>query len=219
MTLGTHDAVKPQDVAGPGRTHSAAEVGRTRDAANTRRQLLEAARRRFAHDGYSATTSRDIAADAGVNVALINRYFVSKEGLFEACLTRTVQELDDAEARTPTLDDLVQTMVEQITMPTSADKPFQLLLLLRSSGDDRADAIRRRTMQNYTERMATIAGWRPEDASTAPLLLRAQIAMAVGFGIVVMRTSSDLEPLASATREQLSTPLRAVLKNLLPQPA
>ena len=90
MTLGTHDAVEPQ---------GAVESGRARDAVNTRRLLLEAARRRFAHDGYGATTSRDIAADAGVNVALINRYFVSKEGLFEACLARTVQELDDEGAQ------------------------------------------------------------------------------------------------------------------------
>ncbi|MFD1722339.1 TetR/AcrR family transcriptional regulator [Amnibacterium endophyticum] len=219
MALGTHDEVEPPVAVDAGMNRAAAEAGRSRDAANTRRLLLEAARRRFAHQGYSATTSRDIAADAGVNVALINRYFTSKEGLFEACLTRTVQELDDAEVRTPTLDELVRTMVEQITTPTAADKPLQLLLLLRASGDDRADAIRRRTMQTYTERMATIAGWRPEDPSTAPLLLRAQIAMAMGFGIVVMRTSSDLEPLASATKEQLSEPLRAVLGNLLPHPS
>src|SRR5687768_16792368 len=58
-----------------------------RDAARTRRRLLEAARRRFARDGYATSTVRDIADDAGVNVALISRYFTSKEGLFEACLT------------------------------------------------------------------------------------------------------------------------------------
>ena len=56
-----------------------ATTGKSRDAANTRRLLLSSARRRFAQDGYSATRVRDIAADAGVNVALINRYFSSKE--------------------------------------------------------------------------------------------------------------------------------------------
>ncbi len=65
-----------------------------RDAAATRRALVRAARRRFATDGYRATTVRQIAADAGVNVALINRYFESKEGLFEACMMRTSDELD-----------------------------------------------------------------------------------------------------------------------------
>ena len=50
-----------------------------RDAKATRRALVRAARRRFATDGYRATTVRQIASDVGVNVALINRYFVSKE--------------------------------------------------------------------------------------------------------------------------------------------
>ena len=66
---------------------------RRRDAASTRQLLLDAARRRFARDGYAATTVRDIADDAGVNVALISRYFDSKEGLFEACLAAAVDEL------------------------------------------------------------------------------------------------------------------------------
>jgi AcrR family transcriptional regulator len=39
-------------------------ANRSRDAAKTRQLLLDSARRRFAHDGYSATTVRDIAADA-----------------------------------------------------------------------------------------------------------------------------------------------------------
>src|SRR6187401_3364537 len=68
-----------------------------RDANATRRALIRAARRRFATEGYRATTVRHIAADVGVNVALINRYFDSKEGLFEACMMRTSDELDNEE--------------------------------------------------------------------------------------------------------------------------
>src|SRR2546421_8360402 len=58
------------------------KVIRSRNAAETRAALLAAARIRFARDGYEATNLRDIAADVGVNVALISRYFGSKEGLF-----------------------------------------------------------------------------------------------------------------------------------------
>src|SRR6185312_9822540 len=59
---------------------------RPRNAEETRAALLAAARLRFARDGYEATNLRDIAADAGVNVALIPRYFGSKEGLFQAAV-------------------------------------------------------------------------------------------------------------------------------------
>ncbi len=194
------------------------DTGRARDAAGTRR-LLDAARRRFAADGYTATTSRDIAADAGVNVALINRYFASKEGLFEACLDRTVEELDGPDARAPGFEDLVRGLVDQVVLPASSQAPLQLLLLLRASGDERADAVRRRTMHVYTERMAAIAGWHADDPGTAHLLLRAQIAMATGFGIVAMRASADLEPLAGASAADLEEPLREVLRALLPEAA
>ncbi len=207
MSLGTHDEVRPPEPA---------DAVRSRDAVKTRRLLLESARRRFAHDGYGATTSRDIAADVGVNVALVNRYFGSKEGLFEACLARTVEELDDEDVRRPTAEDLVQTMVERIALPSQTERPQQMLLLLRASGHERAHTIRRRTIHSYTERMAAIVGWRPDDESTAPILLRAQMAMAMGFGIVAMRTSSDLEPLATASAEDLGGPLRAALESLLP---
>jgi len=53
-----------------------------RDAEATQARLLQAARRQFAALGYERTTVRGIAAEAEVNVALINRYFGGKEELF-----------------------------------------------------------------------------------------------------------------------------------------
>ena len=55
---------------------------RRRDAAATRSAILEAATRRFAFEGYQNAGVREIAADAGVDAAMVNRYFGSKEGLF-----------------------------------------------------------------------------------------------------------------------------------------
>lgn len=46
--------------------------------------ILESAIKLFGSKGFEGTSVRDIAADAGVNVALINYYFVSKEKLFES---------------------------------------------------------------------------------------------------------------------------------------
>lgn len=48
----------------------------------TRARLLDAARIRFQDQGFEATTVREIASDAGVDPALVMRYFGSKEGLF-----------------------------------------------------------------------------------------------------------------------------------------
>ena len=48
--------------------------------------MLESARSRFARYGYDATTIRSVAADAGVDPALVMQFYGSKEGLFAAAV-------------------------------------------------------------------------------------------------------------------------------------
>ena len=57
----------------------------------TRQAVLAAAQAAFAETGYEGTGLRLIAARAGVNLALINRYFGSKEGLFAAAIVPTLR--------------------------------------------------------------------------------------------------------------------------------
>ncbi|NAS22692.1 TetR family transcriptional regulator [Herbidospora sp. NEAU-GS84] len=58
----------------------------TRDREATSRRILEAARDLFAAHGYDQVTMRMIAAEAGANVALVNRYFGTKAALFAEAL-------------------------------------------------------------------------------------------------------------------------------------
>lgn len=62
---------------------------RHRSAASTRKAILAAARSRFMLDGYDHAGVRAIAADAGVDPALICRYFGAKELLFAEVLAGT----------------------------------------------------------------------------------------------------------------------------------
>lgn len=188
---------------------------RLRDAALTRQQLLEAARFRFAHDGYSATTVRDIASDVGVNVALINRYFTSKEGLFTACISRAGEQLVQEDIGADGVDQIVSRMVELLTDAPADQHSLQLLILLRSSGDAGVDAIRRDIIRSYAERMARATGWKPTDADAESVLLRAQLAMATALGIVLLRSSTGVQPLTSVTRDDLVGPLGDMLRALL----
>lgn len=186
----------------------------SRDATATRSALVRAARRRFATDGYRATTVRQIAADAGVNVALINRYFESKEGLFEACMRRTSSELDAA-TPTPAPGVDIARLIAHVVNTPDGDDPLQLLLLLRSSGDENADRIRRKTLEHFTEGLAAKAGWRADDPASAPVLLRAQLAIATMLGVVMLRTSAAVEPVASAGMAELEGPLGQIFEILL----
>jgi len=50
---------------------------------SSQEKIKEAARNIFTKKGYAATRTRDIAREAGINLALLNYYFRSKEQLFE----------------------------------------------------------------------------------------------------------------------------------------
>jgi AcrR family transcriptional regulator len=180
-------------------------IARRRDAAATRQSLLDAARRRFAADGYAATSVRDIATEAGVNVALISRYFESKEGLFRACLRGTVDELKET-VFTGGPRELAARMAG-----AHSKAPHQLLLLLRSSGDETAERIRLDILSSIASRLAVAVGADPEDPEIS---LNAQVALATALGVVILR-SAGLTPLASADQDQLANSLEKVISTLL----
>jgi AcrR family transcriptional regulator len=65
---------------------STAPRGRRPGSPDTRADILGAARARFAERGFGGTTVRAVAADAGVDPALVHHYFGSKDDLFVAAL-------------------------------------------------------------------------------------------------------------------------------------
>ena len=60
--------------------------GRRAGESRTREAILDAARRRFGEQGYDGATIRGIAADAGVNPALVHHFYGTKERLFAAAM-------------------------------------------------------------------------------------------------------------------------------------
>jgi AcrR family transcriptional regulator len=61
---------------------------------DTRGTILAAARARFVAQGYDRTTLREIAGDAGVDVALVSYFFGSKDGVFAAAMALAVNPAD-----------------------------------------------------------------------------------------------------------------------------
>jgi AcrR family transcriptional regulator len=205
----------------------AVTMRRPRDASATRTLLLQAAMRRFTIEGYATTTVRQIADDAGVNVALISRYFRSKEGLFEACLAEAAQELRDAassigpdgdvrhepsESDRPSprpfpVERLAALITRQAVGTAQPNGPTHaLLLILRSSGDPVAERMRLAMLHSFSEKIAEIAGF-GRDGNPVDLQLRAQVVLATAVGIAVLRSSGGLEPLTAAGPERLLGPI------------
>jgi AcrR family transcriptional regulator len=191
---------------------------RRRDAVATRQALLQAARGRFIRLGYDRTTLRDVAADVGVNIALIKRYFESKEGLFKAALAATPRFLggeDEFPRDRAALAEALSHQLSASAWPEFGEHP--VLMLLRVSGDERVDSLRRQALEDFSRRVLEASDPRPAQDDDERLL-RAELVVALGVGVAVIRSAVGLQPLSDATSDDLIGPLRDVVEVLLTPP-
>lgn len=92
--------------------------------ASTEERIKSAARIVFTKKGYQATKVRDIAAEADINLSLVNYYFRSKEKLFQLVMAEVVDKL---------INNVISVLNnEQLTLPEQvqqvADHYINLLL-------------------------------------------------------------------------------------------
>jgi len=59
---------------------------------STEEKIKQAARRLFTEKGFDAVKTRDIAEEAGINLALLNYYFRTKENLFDIIMVENFDQ-------------------------------------------------------------------------------------------------------------------------------
>lgn len=72
---------------------------RASDEDGRRRQLVDAAARVIASEGVASTTTRKIAAEAGVPTGLVHYWFSGKDELLEEVITSLLQEVEQSAQR------------------------------------------------------------------------------------------------------------------------
>lgn len=103
-----------------------------RDSARTREAILAAALQEFSTRCYAEVGTRDIARLAGVDAALIKRYFGSKELLYRTALDRAANFDEFLSGDRSTFGERVaQKLVHELK-----DKPHSLLMPLFASSDE-----------------------------------------------------------------------------------
>ncbi|MFI5778364.1 TetR family transcriptional regulator [Nocardia sp. NPDC051570] len=180
---------------------------RKRDAGATRAAILGAAQELFAERGFERATVRDIAGRAGVNQALLFRYFGSKDELFRSAIAdRGRQVLQEGEA-----GGLLARLLARMLEPTDAAMPGHWLqAALRSSGhDEGAAAIRQELGDEYVRELATLADG-PDGE------LRADLVLAWLLGIALIRSVHQREPLAGADPADVARHVLRAARVLLP---
>ncbi|TMC73701.1 MAG: TetR/AcrR family transcriptional regulator [Chloroflexi bacterium] len=189
-------------------------TGRRPGAGGTREKILAAARAHFSEVGYESGTVRGIAGTAGVDPALVLHYFGSKEGVFRAAMDFPI---DPAEfiprLLAPGLDGLGERLTRFFldTWDSPAGRP--LLGMIRSVvGNETAAALMREFVsREVLGRLAKALDVdRPE--------LRTSLAASSLIGLAMLRYVVKVEPLASATSDQVSRWVGPAVQRYLTDP-
>jgi AcrR family transcriptional regulator len=178
-------------------------IRRPHDADATRRDLLEAAAALFDERGFDGATVRDIGDRAGVDPALIARYFGGKEGLYLAALSH--------EARTDLPTEPRALLEEMLCKPdhkrnTPMTRALVSPALTEAVRDQVRAALESRALGPITTRL--------EADGVGDARLRAELLLALMIGVSLTRSNGTLGTLADADPAQLIELLTPVAEAL-----
>jgi AcrR family transcriptional regulator len=184
---------------------------RSRDAAASRQALLDAARSLFGQKGFESTTIRDIGERAGVDAALIARYFGGKADLYVAAIVAESQRYQPP-SELEGLHDIVRTVVT-LTDEQGLGPVTQALIRSDTSDDIRAAArshLTRRLVAPMAADMTRQGADRPE--------LRAAVAVSAVMGVNLGRALGWFDDLRTVPRDELVELIAAMIEGTPDRP-
>lgn len=194
--------------------NSSARRGRRAGKPDTRTQILDVARRRFLEGGYQAVTLRSVAAEAGVDLALISYYFGAKRGLISEALALSANPADVLDRVAGEGDSATfaqRTLQELLALWDEPDSGAPLRALIAGAAHDPALArlVKEMVEREMIDKVATRIGG--ADAHKRAAALCGHIA-----GLFVIRYIVQLEPVCSMTRDEIirlyAPPLQLALR-------
>jgi AcrR family transcriptional regulator len=164
-----------------------------RSSDETKAAILVAARERFGSAGFQAATIRAIAADAGVDPAMVMRYYGSKDKLFAAAVEFDLRFPDYATTDTKQVG---PSLVRHFLERWEGDEA--LVILLRSSATNGEAAQRMQEIfgTQLQPLLATLVP--PEEAAVRGGLVASQI-----LGMALCRFVLRLPPVVEMTRDEI----------------
>lgn len=188
-------------------------AGRWRTGQVNRQRIIEAARERFMRDGYERATVRAIAADAGVDVAMVYYFFGNKEGLFTAStltgpehpLHQLATLLDEGTERVG--ERLARRFLEHWEQG-AVFEPFLTLWRSAAIHPEARKVLHDSLAGPIAERVATEFG-------VADAELRVELVASHLAGLAFARYQLKIEPLASTSIEDLVGRLGPTLQRYL----
>ncbi|MEE1766045.1 MULTISPECIES: TetR/AcrR family transcriptional regulator [unclassified Streptomyces] len=160
----------------------------------TRHAILQAARERFAADGYDRATIRAIAKDARIDPSMVMRYYGSKEGLYAAALDVDLRLPDPSafDAR-----DVGRVLVSHFLDLWEENEMLTAMLRVgttNEAGAERMQSVFRDQLLPLARRVCP----HPEQAATRAALCASQV-----LGLALTRYVLRFRPTVALSREEI----------------
>jgi AcrR family transcriptional regulator len=174
-----------------------AKPSRARDAGASRQALLGAAQELFGQGGFERTTVREIGERAGVDAALIARYFGSKADLYIAAVAAERMG-DEPTSEYEGLEEMVASLVARV----DRDGPGPILQALVRS--DTAEEIRAAAQARLARRLVEPLADGMEGRGADRARLRAEVTVSALIGVALGRSLGWFAEMASVPQEELA---------------
>ncbi len=182
---------------------------RSRDSDASRAALLQAAREVFDELGYEGATTREIGERAGVDPALIARYFDSKEGLFLVSIAKVAEEEDEVD-----LETVVPYLLER--WDDYGHNPISRALTSLGLSEEMRQQVATVIAEWLRRQLGPELDGRQLGADAE---LRAELLVAIAVGVAMTRTNGTLEKLAAAERDEVAAVLAPAIDCLVQPPS
>lgn len=182
--------------------------GRPAGSSDTRDRILASARKLFARNGIGNTSIRAVAADAGVDSALVHHYFGTKEKLFAAAVRVPIDPMDViGPLREAPVEELGYTIPSMLLPLWDSEIGAGMIATIRSILAGTEVNLFRSFIQDV---IAAEVGPRVDNPpGSGPV--RIQFVASQLVGVVMARYILELEPFASLPAERIA---RTIAPNL-----
>lgn len=191
---------------------------------STEEKIKEAARKVFMQKGFAATRTRDIAEESGINLALLNYYFRSKEKLFHQVMSEKIQQffgvlfpiINDSSTRLETkIDLIVSNYIDMLT-----ENPDLPLFVLSEMKDQPGQINKTLPIEKITKNVSLVQQLQERRPDISPVhFLMNILGMTVfpfiarpAFGVIGILNKNDFETIIEERRRLIPLWIRAALK-------
>jgi AcrR family transcriptional regulator len=187
--------------------------GRPAGTSDTRERILASARELFSRNGIDKTSIRAIAADAGVDPALVHHYYGTKQQLFAAAIHIPIDPMDILRPlRETPVDEIGHKLLRVLVPVWDSELGKGFIATIRSALAGRTEV---NLVRSFLQEVIAVEVGSRVDIPPGSGRLRVQFVASQLVGVVMARYILELDPFKTLSAQQLAETIGPNLQRYL----